>query len=433
MSERSVRWLLAACVVLGLVLRLVAAWRWNLVHPDSPARLVGDEPGYDGLAVDIVHGFGMTWPGRTPFYPYWLAALHVLGRDSYDFITYAQAIAGTTAVPLTYLLGRRLFGAAAALVAALLVATNWVLIHQVVLLQTEVLYTPFVLLVALAMHEALAADPLTREGAKRFLWLGVAIGLSDLLRPTLVLFPGFVVLVALLRFRSRRAVATAMWCVVGAVLVVAPWTVRNWRKHHVFLPLATSNAVLWLGSPEYYHLLRDSGYSYMDVWTKVIFDRTDSLPDPGDIAGERAWRDRAVRSIRAEPGTYLRYSAEKAVTFWAGDREADWEGTFVLNPLVFRSWGASWPVTFQGMIARLLIFPAVAALIFLRRRWRELLPITSLLVYCTLLHAATAAVARLSDPLQPLLWIVVAGAFAQLASRHALGRSAGGRVTPAAA
>jgi hypothetical protein len=237
----------------------------------------------------------------------------------------------------------------------------------------------------------------------------------------------------LLRFRSRRAVASAMCCVAGAVLVVAPWTVRNWTRYHVFLPLATSNAVLWLGSPEYYHFVRDSGYSYMDVWTKVIFDRTDSLPDPGDIAGERAWRERAVRSIRAEPGIYLRYSAEKLVTFWAGDREADWEATFVLNPLVFRSWGASWPVTLQGMMSRLLIFPAVAALIFLRRRWRELLPITSLLVYCTLLHAATAAVARLSDPFQPLLWVVVAGALAQLASSRAARRAAGGHVSPAAA
>jgi 4-amino-4-deoxy-L-arabinose transferase-like glycosyltransferase len=418
------RWLLAACVLLGLTLRILAAAKWNMGHPDSVARLHGDEPGYDGLARDIVGGFGMTWPGRTPLYPYWLAALRVVGRGSYDVVNYVQAIAGTLAVPLTFLLGKRLFGVAAGLLAAFLVATNSVLIHQVVLLQTEVLYTPAILLVALALHEALAVDADTREGAKRFLLLGVLVGLSDLLRPTLALFPLFVLLAVLVRTRARRALASALLCAAGAAIVVAPWAVRNWNKYHVFLPLATRNAVLWQGSPEYYHLTHDAGYSYMDVWTKVIFDQHDAMPDPGGIDGERAWSARARRSIRAEPLVYLRYSAEKAITFWVGDPQADWDGTFIFNPAVFRAWGASWMLTLQNLVARALIFPALIALVLLRRRWRELLPITSLLLYCTLLHAATAAVARLSDPLQPLLWIVIAGALAQLAaSRRTGGRS----------
>jgi hypothetical protein len=160
----------------------------------------------------------------------------------------------------------------------------------------------------------------------------------------------------------------------------------------------------------------------MDVWTKVIFDQHDAMPDPGDIDGERAWRARAMRSIESEPLLYLRYSAEKAVTFWMGDLEADWNGTYIMNPGVFREWGASWAVTAHSLIARALIFPALLALIFLRRRWRDLLPITSILLYCTLLHAATAAVARLSDPLQPFLWIVTVGAVAQLVNERFAGR-----------
>jgi 4-amino-4-deoxy-L-arabinose transferase-like glycosyltransferase len=416
--------MLSACVLIGLLLRLLAARHWSMGHPDSVARLHGDEPSYDGLARDIVGGFGMTWPGRTPLYPYWLAALRVLGRGSYDFVDYAQALAGTIAVPLTFLLGKRLFGSAAALLAAFLVATNSGLIHQVVLLQTEVLYTPAILLVALALQEALSVDAASREGAKRFLLLGVLVGLSDLLRPTLALFPLFVLLAVLVRTRMRRAVGAALLCAAGAAVVVAPWAMRNWNRYHVFLPLATSNAVLWQGSPEYYHLTHDAGYGYMDVWTKVIFDQHDDMPDPGGVDGDRAWNARAWRSIRAEPLVYVRYSAEKAVTSWVGDPLADWTGTFIMNPAVFREWGASWLVTVQNLVSRALVFPALIALIVLRRRWRDMLPITTLLLYCTLLHAATAAVARLSDPLQPLLWIVIAGALAQLAaSRRTGGRS----------
>jgi hypothetical protein len=43
-----------------------------------------------------------------------------------------------------------------------------------------------------------------------------------------------------------------------------------------------------------------------------------------------------------------------------------------------------------------------------------LLPAYAVLAYCTLLHAATHAEARLSDPLQPLLLILIAGAGVRL-------------------
>jgi hypothetical protein len=68
----------------------------------------------------------------------------------------------------------------------------------------------------------------------------------------------------------------------------------------------------------------------------------------------------------------------------------------------------------ETFVARLLVFPALLAAVLLRRRWRELLPVYALLVYATLLHAATHAEARLSDPFQPLLIVLVTGAAATL-------------------
>jgi len=218
--------------------------------------------------------------------------------------------------------------------------------------------------------------------------------------------------------------------------VIAPWMVRNWYRYHAVLPLATSNAILWQGSPEYYHLVRDSGYAYLDVWEKVIYSRHDAAPDPGDVAGERYWRARAVRSIRAEPLIYLRYAAEKAVTYWVGDPNADWNDTYVLNYHALRQWGASRWRTLQMLIARLLVFPALVGAVLLRRRWRDLLPLYALLAYCTLLHAATHAESRLSDPLQPLLGILLAGGAAVVGRsvwrRSAPRRVAGGREGAAA-
>jgi hypothetical protein len=64
----------------------------------------------------------------------------------------------------------------------------------------------------------------------------------------------------------------------------------------------------------------------------------------------------------------------------------------------------------MAMIARAVPIVALGAAVLLRRRWRRLLPIYALLVYATLLHAATHAEARLSEPFQPLLLVLIAGA-----------------------
>jgi hypothetical protein len=48
------------------------------------------------------------------------------------------------------------------------------------------------------------------------------------------------------------------------------------------------------------------------------------------------------------------------------------------------------------------------SLVFLRSYWRRLIPLLSIIAYCTLLHAIMHAEARLSDPLRPLLFVIVA-------------------------
>jgi hypothetical protein len=407
---RARRLALAALTLLALLLRFHAVYRRQLTAPNSPARLRGDERGYDALARELLAGEPLSWPGRTPGYPAWLAALHRLGGGSYDFIGYAQAVPGALVVPLTYLLARRWFAAPAALGAAAIPAVLQPLIQQAALLQSEVVFTPILLVAVLALDAAVGAAEAGRPAAGRALWAGALVGVADLVRPTLILFPAFAAATFALRLGLRRGLRYAALYGAAVALVVAPWTVRNWRRYHVVLPLATSNAILWQGSPEYYHLTHDRGYRYLDVWEKVLYGHDDDAPDPGDVAGERYWRDRAVRSIRAEPLTYLRYAVEKAAAYWVGDHNADWGDTYAFNYRVLRRAGVGRFETVAVLAARLLILPALLAAWVLRRRWRALLPVYAVLVYCTLLHAATHAEARLSEPLLPLLGVLIAGA-----------------------
>ena len=410
LSESFWRWSVVAIALLGLALRLYAAWDWNSYHPNSPQRLIGDEPGYDNIARELLQGFGFTWPGRVPLYPLWLAGVYWLTGGSFNAVPYAQSLLGVAAILLTYALGRRISGRAVGVIAGFLAAISYILIHQSLHTLSEVLYTPLVLLAAITLLDALR-DPT----AKRFAWAGFWIGASNLVRPTLLLFPvvSIVLLVALLN--KKQAIRHWMVYVLTATLVVTPWVLYTYARHHAIFPLQTSNAILWQGSPEYYHLIHDEGYTYMQVWTEVLYGPNWEAHDPTSVEGDRYWTARALQSIANEPWLYLKYAAEKVVTFWIGDPNADWGDTYVFNYTALGRIGFTRRDAVFLMIARALPIAALLAGVVLWRRRRALLPIYALLAYYTLLHAATHAEARLSEPLQPFLLILIAGAIVQLA------------------
>jgi 4-amino-4-deoxy-L-arabinose transferase-like glycosyltransferase len=407
-------------VLLGLGLRVHAAWEANAALPDSPARLTADEPGYDNLARSLITGEGFTWPGRVPLYPVWLAGLHLLTGYSYAQAIYIQCLVGALAVWLTFVLGRDRFGSAAGLLAALGVAIDIVLVRQSARFLSEILFTPLVLLIAIALGRAMDTNEM-----RRFAWTGVWIGIANLVRPTLVLFPVWMALAVLVTWRDRAAVRGAIALVVTSTLVVLPWVARNYVREGAIYPLATSNAILWQGSPEYYHLVRDQGYTYLDVWNKVIYGPGGEGHDPGSVAGDRYWTARAMKSIASEPLVYARFCLEKAVTYWIGDPNANWGDTWVFNHQVFREWGFSRVETAQMMAARAFPLLVVPALLMLGGQRRSIAAVLHLLAYCTLLHALTHAEARLSEPLHPLLFVIVGGAITVASARWRRGGGSG--------
>lgn len=146
--------LLTLIICLGLALRLYAAWEMNASRPDTPARLGADEPGYDALARGFLAGEVLTWPGRVPLYPLWLAGLHYATGYSYAAGIYIQSLVGALAVWLTFVLGRRLFGWGVGALAALGAAVDIVLVQQSVRFLSEILFTPLVLAVAISFVKA---------------------------------------------------------------------------------------------------------------------------------------------------------------------------------------------------------------------------------------------------------------------------------------
>jgi 4-amino-4-deoxy-L-arabinose transferase-like glycosyltransferase len=135
---------------------------------------------------------------------------------------------GVASVALVFGLARRLLGTRVAVLAAAATACFPNLVFHTSVLLTETLFTSL-LLAALALLLALpwrAGEP----RPARLLGFGALVGFAALVRPLiLVLLPALPVALLLGRLGWRRALGATAWAGLAALLVIAPWSLRNLR------------------------------------------------------------------------------------------------------------------------------------------------------------------------------------------------------------
>jgi 4-amino-4-deoxy-L-arabinose transferase-like glycosyltransferase len=403
---------LVAFTGLGLGLRLWAAWETNHLLPDSPARFAGDESQYHGLATDLLRGQFFQWPGRTPVYPLFLALCYLVLGPSIANVLYAQAVVAATAVPLSYVLARRFLERPSALFVAALVALHPALIERVTIFYTESIYTPLLLITILSLLWALEAPRLGR-----FALSGALMAVLTLCRPATGTLPLVLpVLMPRTWSLSRRAAAFAV-SAVSMAIVVAPWAYHNYQTFKVFMPLTTSGATFWLGSPEFYHLMEQK-LSLQEIWKRELTPEQNGGHHPYTLAGDRYFTERTLASIRAEPGVYAWYAVQKGIYFWIGHPASDWPGyvIFGVDRLLTDHSAAR---AADIVLTRALPVVALLALLILRRRLPEFIPLLVICGYFTLIHALIYASIRFSEPLQPILLILIAAAIEELRRSNA--------------
>ena len=128
-----------------------------------------------------------------------------------------------------------------------------------------------------------------------------------------------------------------------------------------------------------------------------------------------------MRSIKADPALYARLVLERLGTYWVGDPVVDWGGNRPLSYAHLRRHMAPRDAVIR-LAERAVPILAALAIVVLWRRRRELLPLYVHLLYTTLLHAATVARVRMSDPFRPILYLLVAAALVELVAAHRVRR-----------
>ena len=258
----------AAVVTVALVVRVVVV----LVTPHFVPRT--DAADFDRIAVSLArhgvfpHSLWVAGPTafRPPLFPLMLAAVYkIVGLGSasarWEAARMLEAGLGAATVLLIGVIALRLWGRRAAIVSAAIGAVFPPLVLVFSSLLSEALFIPLVLAAVLC---ALVA----RDSDHRLRWAvltGVLLGLAALTRGNgiaLVIPLGFLVWSVRPRL-SRRSLAAPLALIAAAVLTLVPWTVRNARAFHEFVPITSETGFATAGT---YNALAAHRPHYPGLW-----------------------------------------------------------------------------------------------------------------------------------------------------------------------
>lgn len=202
--------------------------------------LSGDASDYERLAVGLLHheGYvseaGLPTAKRPPLYPAFLAGVFGVFGHRLGAVYVTQGLIDAASCVLIFLVGRRLMGPRAGLIAGLLAIPCLSMIAATRMALSETL---FLFLLWLAVW--LWLKSLDHPRPWTLVACGATIGLATLTRGIALAFP-LVCGLALVAVRTRReAVRQSAILLASCSLVLLPWAVRNWRVFHAVVPVAT--------------------------------------------------------------------------------------------------------------------------------------------------------------------------------------------------
>ncbi|MHC4280938.1 MAG: tetratricopeptide repeat protein, partial [Planctomycetota bacterium] len=263
---------------------------------------------------------------RPPLYPYFLAVIFKAGGGNYLLVRIVQMLLGLANAVLAFVLAKRWFGNAAALIASFLMCTYWIFIY----FEGE-LMAP-VIIVCLTLCMMLALDSWIKKFTyKNTITAGILFGLAVLARPNMLLFAPAVIVWALwlkIRNKKQRLLVAITGFVAGSIITIAPSAVRNYAVSKDFVLLTSSSGInlyignneqtdcVWPKIPILDELIGKKGWTAFDVPDihRAIEINVGRKMKPSKVSGyftKRAWD-----FIKNNPGKTAKLTVKKAFLFW---------------------------------------------------------------------------------------------------------------------
>jgi 4-amino-4-deoxy-L-arabinose transferase-like glycosyltransferase len=412
-------WLL---MLVALALRLGYMWQFQSIHPRQGVSVIPFLFESGNIAHSLATGHGFSSPFRvdtgptawmTPLFPLLLAGIfRIFG--AYTFHAWAATVllnisCCTLACIPIYFAGKRIGGIALAAGAAWF----WATFPNAILMPVEsmwdasisALLTATILWATLALAES---QRLRNWCAYGLLW-GVALMFNATLAALFPFLAGWLVYRA--QQQKREWFKNGAAAVAIIILCCVPWTIRNYRVFHQFVPLRSVLGLqLWLGNNDQTQdIFRGDLHP---IYNAAERDKYISL---GEIAYMQQKQQEAIAYMFSHPAREAHLILYRAISIWSGGTPyplVDFIGTPSLR---FRA---------------ILAFNLVAALgtlcgiiILVRDRSPFAVPIATFPLIYPWAYYLTLALPRYRLPIDPIVMLLLAISIQRLSQKFARAKS----------
>ena len=265
----------------------------------------GDAADYDNIALNIIsgHGFISTrmnlYSYRPPLYPIFLALLYYPGLPNYLTVILVQSLLSALTCGLVYLIAKAIYRPTTALIAAGLAALYPGLIFYSTQLLSETLFI-------FLLYSAAAIFYRARNQMGKWIIIGMTLGLASLCRP--IALPLTILLLPFFAWNLTHGIRRWLLVFFCALLLILPWTGRNYHIHHHPVLLTTyGGANLWLGNYP-----GANGHIGTPEGIQTLLRRKDiSEPEKDSLCYRKA-----LSFISRHPGQFMELSGKRFLLFW---------------------------------------------------------------------------------------------------------------------
>jgi 4-amino-4-deoxy-L-arabinose transferase-like glycosyltransferase len=317
-----------------------------------------------------------------------------------------QAVIDALSCLIVYSLAKQMFGRVSGVLAGIGASFYPIFVLMTGELYPETLFL-FLLSLLLLFTFQVSTSRSTSIDSRSIVLCGILFGLATLSRANVLIFLPTLVAWPFLNLDMRTAARTVALIIVVAVLVVLPWTIRNYLVFHEFVFLTTEGGVtFWQGN----NALSAGGGTLADesVWPGSDY------PDRGfygwsdltEPESDHKFFTEGWRWIRAHPLAFISLIPRKILRLW--------------SPISFttQSGRTAHPLT------NLVLFPYSVFLILVLygsfaalRSWRVIFPLYAMPVFASLNAAIFFGGTRYAIPMAPALIIFAAVGIESLARR----------------
>lgn len=236
---------------------------------------------------------------RPPLYPLFMGVIFRFTSDNIRAVKIAQVFVSSVTVMLFFLLGLLIFNYKVGIISALIASLYPFLIFFSVDITTETLFLFLFLLIAIM---ALVSFP------KRYVWIqmlsvGVLIGLASLCRPIGLIYPFLIAIwIFFLHKGAKIYIRRILLMLGGFLLVLSPWTIRNYKVHKAFVPVSTHGGMsLWTGNN--WELMR---YCSSDSVTVILEQIEREMSGLREVERSDLFLKKALHFIQENPKDFLK-------------------------------------------------------------------------------------------------------------------------------